>query len=287
MGRDCDALDPRETETPPSPTEDRDPVRIAPSTGAPEAMHAFRCPITLEVMEDPAVAADGFSYERAAIVRWIEVGATAHAPGARAPGVTMRKACTVCRSPVTGLPLSSARVLSNRALKMAISEWHETEASVPLDTSPSPEGRWSSASWLDWEWGTAWSTSKSTCMASHVIVLSAAALVCWDVPILYDWCTEIGWRLCAAIASLTEHWSATSSTGPLLLTAGIGLCATGLVVDDEPKALLLVAVGAPLAVTSFCIGLVCAHGGVNAVTCAHNNVSMSMSMSMCATCVRL
>ena len=31
----------------------------------------FFCPITFEVMADPVVAADGHSYERCAILKWI------------------------------------------------------------------------------------------------------------------------------------------------------------------------------------------------------------------------
>lgn len=31
----------------------------------------YFCPITIEIMEDPVIAADGHSYERAAIVEWL------------------------------------------------------------------------------------------------------------------------------------------------------------------------------------------------------------------------
>jgi len=34
----------------------------------------FLCPITLEMMENPVIAADGHSYEKAAIVHWLEMG---------------------------------------------------------------------------------------------------------------------------------------------------------------------------------------------------------------------
>lgn len=32
----------------------------------------FRCPITSDVMEDPVMAMDGFTYERSAIATWFE-----------------------------------------------------------------------------------------------------------------------------------------------------------------------------------------------------------------------
>ena len=32
----------------------------------------FLCPITFEIMQDPVVAADGHSYERSAITKWMQ-----------------------------------------------------------------------------------------------------------------------------------------------------------------------------------------------------------------------
>ena len=60
------------------------------------------CPITCMPMVDPVVAADGHSYERAAILKWFERGTT--------------------RSPVTGATLSHTRVLSNHTLRCTIAE---------------------------------------------------------------------------------------------------------------------------------------------------------------------
>lgn len=59
------------------------------------------CPIGLEVFADPVVAEDGFSYERAALTRWLR----------------MR-----CISPMTGAPMGG-RLLPNHHLRMSIDEY--------------------------------------------------------------------------------------------------------------------------------------------------------------------
>mmetsp|Transcript_6818 Transcript_6818/g.17703 ORF Transcript_6818/g.17703 Transcript_6818/m.17703 type:complete len:157 (+) Transcript_6818:82-552(+) len=64
--------------------------------------HSMRCPITGDPMRDPVVASDGHSYERVAIMRWLE---TAHAT-----------------SPLTNLPLDHREVTTNHALREAIRE---------------------------------------------------------------------------------------------------------------------------------------------------------------------
>nr|XP_057938183.1 WD repeat, SAM and U-box domain-containing protein 1-like [Doryrhamphus excisus] len=63
----------------------------------------FACPITRELMKDPVIAADGFSYERESIESWIR-------------GKNRS-------SPMTNLPLQTTLLTPNRALKMAISRW--------------------------------------------------------------------------------------------------------------------------------------------------------------------
>jgi hypothetical protein len=62
----------------------------------------FKCPITLEIMEDPVMTSDGHSYERNAIEMWFRTQAT---------------------SPRTGQPLSSKVLIPNMALRMSIEEW--------------------------------------------------------------------------------------------------------------------------------------------------------------------
>ena len=62
----------------------------------------FLCPITLAVMHDPVLAADGSTYERDAIAHWIE----------RVP-----------RSPLTNLPLASVALVPNNELHGTIGRW--------------------------------------------------------------------------------------------------------------------------------------------------------------------
>ena len=74
---------------------------------------AFTCAITRDIMEDPVVAADGHSYERAAITHWLS-----------RPSVTRR-------SPMTNAPMGT-ELVPNIALRKAISEWR-TRAPLALD----------------------------------------------------------------------------------------------------------------------------------------------------------
>ena len=62
----------------------------------------FICPITLEIMKDPVIAQDGYSYERDAIEEWIEKKGT---------------------SPMTNLPIEKL-LISNRQLKEAIESYN-------------------------------------------------------------------------------------------------------------------------------------------------------------------
>lgn len=64
--------------------------------------NGYECPITGELMVDPVVAADGHTYERAAIEEWFRAHAT---------------------SPLTRATLSCRTLLPNFALKKAISEF--------------------------------------------------------------------------------------------------------------------------------------------------------------------
>ncbi|XP_077739515.1 WD repeat, SAM and U-box domain-containing protein 1 isoform X3 [Canis aureus] len=73
------------------------------SSGIPDE---FLCPITRELMKDPVIASDGYSYEKEAMENWIS-----------------KKKRT---SPMTNLILPSMVLTPNRTLKMAISRWLET-----------------------------------------------------------------------------------------------------------------------------------------------------------------
>ncbi|CAD7700576.1 unnamed protein product [Ostreobium quekettii] len=68
---------------------------------------AFLCPITKGIMRDPVVAADGHTYERAAIAEWLEAGRA---------------------SPVAGEPFNHADLHANSLLRAAIETWHEKTA---------------------------------------------------------------------------------------------------------------------------------------------------------------
>ncbi|XP_078142077.1 WD repeat, SAM and U-box domain-containing protein 1 isoform X2 [Centroberyx gerrardi] len=72
-----------------------------------EAPDEFLCPITRELMKDPVIAADGYSYEREAIESWIR---------------TKNKS-----SPMTNLPLPTTLITPNRSLKMAIARWKSSQ----------------------------------------------------------------------------------------------------------------------------------------------------------------
>ncbi|XP_031650339.1 WD repeat, SAM and U-box domain-containing protein 1 isoform X2 [Oncorhynchus kisutch] len=72
-----------------------------------DAPDEFLCPITREVMKDPVIAADGYSYEREAIESWISAKNRS--------------------SPMTNLPLPTTLVMPNRSLKTAIGRWTATQ----------------------------------------------------------------------------------------------------------------------------------------------------------------
>ncbi|XP_005918284.1 WD repeat, SAM and U-box domain-containing protein 1 isoform X1 [Haplochromis burtoni] len=72
-----------------------------------EAPDEFLCPITRELMKDPVIAADGYSYERESIESWI-----------RGKNKT---------SPMTNLPLQTTLLTPNRSLKMAITRWKSNQ----------------------------------------------------------------------------------------------------------------------------------------------------------------
>jgi hypothetical protein len=78
---------------------------------------AFICPITCELMKDPAVASDGYSYERAAIELWLN------------------KPIHELVSPKTGQPLTHTRLYPNYALKELVSAHREKLTAGSLASS--------------------------------------------------------------------------------------------------------------------------------------------------------
>ena len=102
---------------------------------------AFKCPITQERFLDPVVAADGHTYERAAIERWLSgrhceqpfVASNCMVPSAQ-PSLDCRplvgtslKGARLWLSPLTGLPLLTRELRPNYALRKAIDEFAPEE----------------------------------------------------------------------------------------------------------------------------------------------------------------
>ena len=71
-----------------------------------DVVPSFVCPISGERFEDPVVTSDGHTYNRADIERWLRTRQT---------------------SPNTNLPLASAQLLPNHALRRAIEECMERD----------------------------------------------------------------------------------------------------------------------------------------------------------------
>jgi hypothetical protein len=70
--------------------------------------NGFECPITLEVMTDPVIAADGHSYERAGIEAYFRSGQN--------------------KSPITRAVFATQNLMPNIALKKAIEDWKAKQA---------------------------------------------------------------------------------------------------------------------------------------------------------------
>lgn len=70
-----------------------------------QAPSYFICPIFQEVMKDPHVAADGYTYEAEALRGWLETGHNT--------------------SPMTNLQLEHSNLVPNHALRSAIQEWRQ------------------------------------------------------------------------------------------------------------------------------------------------------------------
>ncbi|EOD06407.1 hypothetical protein EMIHUDRAFT_219298 [Emiliania huxleyi CCMP1516] len=76
----------------------------APAPREEEPPADFICPITTELMSDPVMAADGHSYERSAIKRWLATKST---------------------SPMTGEALVHSFLAPNHTLRRQIREWQQ------------------------------------------------------------------------------------------------------------------------------------------------------------------
>ena len=78
---------------------------------------SFICPLTLEIMSDPATAADGHSYEHAAISQWLS---------------------TSQLSPLTGEQLAHKNLMRSHALRNAIQEFQQAKQRVRQHPAAGP-----------------------------------------------------------------------------------------------------------------------------------------------------
>lgn len=85
------------------------PPALASSPDDTHAPSYFLCPIFQEVMSDPHMAADGFTYEAEAVRGWLDSGHDS--------------------SPMTNLKLAHRELIPNRALRSAILEWQQQQQS--------------------------------------------------------------------------------------------------------------------------------------------------------------
>jgi hypothetical protein len=76
--------------------------RADPAAARAAASFVIECPLTMEVMRDPVMTADGQTYERTEIEKWFALGKRT--------------------SPLTGEELPSTNLLPNIALRQVIRE---------------------------------------------------------------------------------------------------------------------------------------------------------------------
>ena len=81
---------------------------FADAVDSDDVPRAFTCPITCALLGDPVLAADGHSYERTAIERWLSSHAT---------------------SPRTNATLDHKMLTANHTLRGAIEQWSERHPS--------------------------------------------------------------------------------------------------------------------------------------------------------------
>ena len=82
--------------------------------------YEFCCPITQDLLIDPVLAADGFTYERAAITKWLAINSS---------------------SPMTGATLPHTNVVANLSMRTIIDAWRcERDAAATSDDAASSVG---------------------------------------------------------------------------------------------------------------------------------------------------
>jgi len=90
----------------PEPVEAVAPPEPAPAPPIPDKLC---CPISLELMERPVMAADGFTYDRSSIESWLARGNTT--------------------SPTTGAPLEHLALVPNHLVRSMVSDYQDSLAS--------------------------------------------------------------------------------------------------------------------------------------------------------------
>lgn len=86
-------------------TVEEEPRTLTNAASIPEPPNEYLCPITHELMENPVMIEDGFTYEREAIEEWFR---------------------SSWKSPKTGEELSSDNIIPNLTLKNLITEYKDT-----------------------------------------------------------------------------------------------------------------------------------------------------------------
>ena len=103
-------------------------ARLPDEDGIPTA---YLCSLTLMLMKDPVVTADGYSYDRSAITRWLEDHNT---------------------SPRTGAVLPNNNLIPNVDLRLAIEEFEEKQTSSiapeKLTVDETPAGVLGKGAWV-------------------------------------------------------------------------------------------------------------------------------------------
>ena len=67
------------------------------------------CPISHDILTDPVIAADGYTYERASIEQWFKQSSD--------------RGIVPPNSPMTGAPLESSNLIPNFALRSLVNDW--------------------------------------------------------------------------------------------------------------------------------------------------------------------
>ncbi|KAG7631822.1 U box domain [Arabidopsis suecica] len=96
------------------------PRNIEPLDLGIQIPYHFRCPISLELMQDPVTVCTGQTYDRASIESWVSIGNN-----------------TTC--PVTRAPLSDFTLIPNHTLRRLIQEWCVANRSNGVERIPTPK----------------------------------------------------------------------------------------------------------------------------------------------------